>query len=225
MWWEDFTLSSPNPCRPFWWSWISGSWLGSWVGDRLPGLGVQDHRGWHTAPHLPILGTAGLHTSPKMSQQMSHLCRLPLEGVTAKWLNFSPLLRTIHCIISNLFALTLGNQDVNIFYGRQRATSIVREAPLYRIVWILGLWLLKQSIPGPLYWGSIPRLHFAKNFCQTGQRWHLAFQLNSTFGVQYLQIHAKCPSGPDAAASNTSLSTTTAGWQKLTGFRQTQKCL
>ena len=123
---------------------------------------------------------------------MSHLCRLPLEGVTAKWLNFSPLLRTIHCIISNRFALTLGNQDVNIFYGRQRATSIVFEAPLQCIAPIcLYSWTSTSEatnlIPGPLHWGNIPWLHSVKTFCQTVA---VAFgiPLNPTFNIcKFLQ--------------------------------------
>ena len=71
-----------------------------------------------TYPFSELLGSA----LGRMSQQMSHLCRLvEVEGAQAKWLNFS----THYCADAQFphnfqpFCSKLGKLDANVFFRRQ----------------------------------------------------------------------------------------------------------
>ena len=107
---------------------------------------------------------------------MSHLCRLPLEGVSAKWLNFSPIIA--HNPPHNFQPFCPNPRKPECKYILRKAACYFHSfrstiAPICLYSWT-STSEATNLIPGPLHWGNIPWLHFVQ--LQQWQPWPLAFR-------------------------------------------------
>ena len=118
---------------------------------------------------------------------MSHLCRLPLEGVSAKWLNFSPIIA--HNPPHNFQPFCPNPRKPGCKYILRKAACYFHSfrstiAPICLYSWT-STSEATNLIPGPLHWGNIPWLHLVKTFCPTAAVAAVAFgiPLNPTFNI------------------------------------------